>query len=113
VLYEIRDYHYRRDIFDQYKMWAVSEAIPFLRANLDVIGFWIDSGFDAEIAGTSPIKSNIGTANVTWIIRWKDKETRDRELPRVLSSSGWRDIWSRHPDGGGYLQTSARFMDEA
>lgn len=113
MLYEIRDYHYRRDIWDQYKEWATSRAIPFLKSNLDVVGFWLDSGIDPEIRGSSPIDSPIGSANVTWIIRWPDKETRDRDFARVMDSEGWREVVSHHPDRGGYLQISVRFLEEA
>ena len=27
VMYEIRDYHYRRDIFDEYKKWAEAAVV--------------------------------------------------------------------------------------
>lgn len=113
MLYEIRDYHYRRDLWEQYRKWASDEAIPFLKANLDVVGFWLDAGPDPEIRGREPIESPHGSANVTWIIRWPDKETRDRELAKVLTSPGFSAIWSHHPDPNGYLQTSARFMNGA
>ena len=43
MIYEIRDYHYRPDIFDEYKAWA-EEAVPVLKSLMDVVGFWIDTG---------------------------------------------------------------------
>jgi hypothetical protein len=29
-MYEVRDYHYRRDLFDEYKQWA-EKAVPILK----------------------------------------------------------------------------------
>ena len=112
MIYEIRDYHYRRDIFEDYKRWA-ELALPVLRKHLDVLGFWLDGGIKPEITGSEPIDSPIGSANVTWIIRWESKEARDIGLPRLLEADDWKQVWAQHPDENGYLQMSARFMDEA
>lgn len=110
MLYEVRDYHYRRDLFDAYEKWA-TEAVVVLRRRLDVVGFWIDEGATApEITGTNPIASPIGSANVTWIIRWESKAARDEAMKRVFAGDDWQEVWSRHPDPNGYLQLSARFM---
>ncbi len=51
MLYEVRDYWYRRDMWDEYKAWVVGEALPYLRANLDLVGFWLDSGIETAISG--------------------------------------------------------------
>lgn len=112
MIYEVRDYHIRPDIFEAYKAWG-EEAVAVLRRRFDVIGFWVDEGLaEPEIAGTDPIDTPIGTANVTWIIRWADKATRDVEIKKVFASDEWRDVWSRHPDPNGYHQISSRFMNE-
>ena len=110
MIYEIRDYHYRKDLFDEYKAWA-EEAVPVLKDVLDVVGFWIDSGTEPEIRGTDPVDSPIGHANVTWIIRWEDREAREENLPKALSSDAWRAVWAKHPDPGGYQQMMSRFME--
>jgi hypothetical protein len=109
MIYEIRDYHYRPDIFEAYLAWA-KEAVPVLRSKMDVVGFWIDAGTPPEITGTHPVDSPIGSANVTWIIRWDSKEARDAGLGAAIGSDEWKAVWSRHPDPNGYLQMSARFM---
>lgn len=110
MIYEIRDYHYRPDIFDAYRKWA-TDAVVVLRHRLDVVGFWIDDGANApEITGTSPIASPIGSANVTWIIRWESKAARDVAMKSAFAGEDWAAVWSRHPDPNGYLQMSARFM---
>lgn len=111
-MFEIRDYHYRRDLFDEYKKWA-EVAVVVLRDKLDVVGFWIDEGeIEPEIAGSAPIDSPIGTANVTWIIRWDSKEARDTIMQSAFSGEAWDAVMAKHPDPNGYLQVSSRFMEE-
>ncbi len=110
MLYEIRDYHYRTDIFDAYKAWA-EEAVGVLKDKLDVVGFWIDSGLDPEVNGSDPMDPRLGQANVTWIIRWESKTQRDELLPKALGSQEWEAVWSKHPDPGGYKQLLSRFME--
>ena len=110
-MYEIRDYHYRRDIFDQYKRWA-EEAVVVLRDKLDVVGFWIDEGqIEPEIGGSEPFDSPIGTANVTWILRWESKAARDETMKTAFSGAQWEAVMAKHPDPNGYLQLSSRFME--
>ena len=111
MLYEIRDYHYRADLFEPYKQWAEQLAVPVLKEKLDVVGFWISSGEPPEVRGTDPIDTPIGYANVTWIIRWDSKAARDEGLPAALGSDEWQAVWAKHPDPGGYQQTLSRFME--
>lgn len=110
-MYEVRDYHYRRDLFDEYKQWA-EKAVPILKKHLDVVGFWIDTGEEPEVRGTDKVDSPLGHANVTWIIRWENRETRDKLLPKALGSREWQAVWAEHPDPGGYHQLLSRFMEE-
>ncbi len=111
MIYEIRDYHYRPDLFAAYKKWA-TDAVVVLRRRLDVLGFWIDEGAIApEISGSKPIDSPIGTANVTWIIRWESKAAREAAMKQAFEGADWQEVWARHPDPNGYLQMSARFMN--
>jgi len=70
MIYEIRNYHFRPDLIDAYKAWAKAEAIPHLASQLDVLGFWINSKDAHEVNGAP--QDHLGTANVTWIIRWRD-----------------------------------------
>jgi hypothetical protein len=109
---EIRSYHYDPDRFEAYKQWALDEAVPYLKANLNIVGFWIDSGIPAQVSGKSPSAMELGSANITWIIRWADKAARDEGHRTLFGGAGWKDIWSRHPDVDGYLQMEARFADE-
>ncbi len=111
MIYEVRDYHYRPDIIDRYKQWA-REAVVVLRDKLDVVGFWIDEAtFKPEITGRAPVNSPIGAANVTWIIRWDNKEARDATMRTAFTGSAWDAVMAKHPDPEGYLQISSRFME--
>jgi hypothetical protein len=110
MIYEVRDYHYRKDLFEAYKAWG-EEAVPVLRSKLDLVGFWVDSGEAPEIAGSAPMDPALGQANITWIIRWESKEQRDRVMAEVFSSKEWLDVWAKHPDQDGYEQILGRFME--
>jgi len=108
---EIRSYHYDPAQFEAYKKWALDEAVPFLKANLNIIGFWLDSGTPAEVSGREPMDMALGSANVTWVIRWDSKEARDQGHKEIFGGAGWQEIWSHHPDADGYLQMEARFAE--
>ena len=55
------------------------------------------------VAGSSPVESPIGHANVVWIIRWQSRQARDADLPRAFASDEWKAVLAEHPDRGGYL----------
>ena len=112
MIYEIRDYHYRRDIFDDYVKWA-EDAVVVLRDKLDLVGFWVDEGgYEAEVAGSDPQTTPIGSANVTWIIRWESKSQRDEVMKTAFAGDAWEAVMAKHPDPNGYLQLASRFMNE-
>ena len=112
MIYEIRDYHYRRDLFDAYVKWA-EDAVVVLRDKLDLVGFWVDEGeYETEVAGSDPQTSSIGTANVTWIIRWESKAQRDDMMKTAFAGDAWEAVMAKHPDPDGYLQLASRFMKE-
>jgi hypothetical protein len=111
-MYEIRSYHYVPEKFEVYRKWAVDDAVPFLKANLDIVGFWISNGDEPELTGSDPQPIKHGVANVTWIIRWDDREAREEGFKNVLGGEGWAKVWAKHPDADGYLQMEARFADE-
>ena len=110
---EIRDYTIEEKWFAKYKEWANEFAAPWLRNNLDVIDFWMDSGISSEVTGSSPQVSPNGQANVCWIIRWPNKTARDQQFNKVMSSEGWRDIWAQHPNTTAYLHMNVRFFKPA
>ena len=110
AIVEIRDYTIEAASFDAYKQWAEELAVPWLKANLDVIDFWMDCGIEAEVRGSDPHVSPNGQPNVTWIIRWPSIEDRRAHFDATLSSPEWKAIWAKHPNGNGYLHMNARFL---
>ena len=110
---EVRDYTIEAEWIDAYKQWADELAAPWLRANLNVIDFWLDDGFDAEVSGSSPQVSDNGQPNVCWIIRWDSKEEREAQFPKIMDSEEWAKIWSKHPNPKAYLQMNIRYMRPA
>ena len=110
AIYEIRSYHYEPTLLADYKAWIEEEALAYLSENLDVVGFWIDSGDPAEVSGEA--LDELGSANVTWIIRWPSMEVRSKERPGVFATDEWKDIASRVPGGReSYLRIEARFAN--
>ena len=108
MLFEIRNYHFDPEHFEEYKAWAKTEAIPYLCHELDVLGFWVNTR-DAPVIQGEPHDS-LGTANVTWIIRWRDLAHRSDVLPALWSTPEWKDIYSRVPGGrASYLRIEAKF----
>jgi hypothetical protein len=110
MIFEIRNYHFDPALFTEYKEWAKTEAVPYLSERLDVLGFWVGTNDPPEVRG-EPL-DKLGSANVTWIIRWKDLANRNEVLPQVLTSPQWKGIFSRVPGGGAsYIRREARFAD--
>ena len=81
-IYEIRDYTIENEWFDAYKEWAKDIAAPWLKENLGLlISGWMRRA--PEVSGSNPIVSPNGQPNVTWIIKWDSRETREKkEFPQ-------------------------------
>lgn len=110
ALYEIRSYHFQPEALDEYRQWAEQVGLPHLRANLDVVGFWIDTGIPAEVRG-EPMGS-LGSSNITWIIRWESKAQRDEVMGQVFSTPEWGEIFGQlEPGLAGYLRTESQFFE--
>ncbi|MGI9596925.1 MAG: hypothetical protein ACR2QK_12240 [Acidimicrobiales bacterium] len=107
---EIRDYTIESEWFPAYREWAINDAVPWLKANLDLVDFWIDDGLESEVSGSAPVVSPNGQPNVCWVIRWPSREARDEGFQAFVDDPGWREVWAKHPRPGAYLQTNARFM---
>jgi len=112
MLFEIRNYHIRPDRLAAYSHWARTRAIPHLAQKLDVVGFWIANGEPSQING-EPMDA-LGSANVTWILRWRDMAQRDETLPRTFSGPVWEEIFS-HLEGGldNYQRMESKFAAAA
>lgn len=109
MIYEIRNYHYEPSKFAAYKEWAINHALPYLREHLDVVGFWLDCGLEAEIDGSAPL--GVPSANVTWIIRWDSMDQRAEGHVKVFGGEGWQAVKAQHPDMDGYIQIEVKFAE--
>jgi hypothetical protein len=108
-IYEVRDYHIAPESLADYKTWAENHGVPYLKRHFDVVGFWVDNGVEPEVRAETP--DPLGSANVTWIIRWESKAERDAKLGEVFGSSEWGEIFGRLPGGLGiYQRIQSRFL---
>ncbi len=78
-------------------MWAINEASPFLRDNLDVVGIWIGNTKAPEIHGERPMDLILGSANVTWIIRWDSMKARERSQEEVFGGERTKGVRAHFP----------------
>jgi hypothetical protein len=108
MLYEIRNYHIRPDRLEAYSDWAKTHAIPHLSKVLNVAGFWVDSGEPSQITG-EPMDA-LGSANVTWILVWRDMAERDAKLPETFGSDAWQGVFANLPGGlENYTRMESKF----
>mgnify|MGYP006151554507 FL=1 len=109
MIYEIRNYYFNKDLFEEYKKWIQRPALPYLKKNLDVVGFWVGTDIESEILGDRMDK--LGSSNVTWIIRWDSMDQRNMTIPEVLYSPEWERIFSTVPGGeASYFRAELKFM---
>lgn len=112
-MFEIRNYHFPPANFGEYKAWAESLALPYIRRKLDVVGYWVDNGMAAEYSGSLPKEENAARANITWIARWKDRAERDKVWQDLSSDVAWQEILSQVPGGQeSFLRIEAKFATE-
>ena len=111
-MYEIRNYHFEPSRLSEYRHWAQTLAVPHLKDNMDVIGFWITNDTDAEYGGRLPADTYGPAANITWVIRWKDRAQRDAAWATLRKSGKWKAIIGQVPGGReSYLRTESKFAD--
>jgi len=54
------------------------------------------------VAGSDPHVCPIGSANVTWIIRWESMAQRN-EVMKTVFTGAWESGYAKHPDHDGYF----------
>lgn len=109
-MFEIRNYHIDPDHFSGYQDWAKTYAVPFLKGELNIIGFWVNSEETAEAIGDT--LDPLGAANVTWIIQWQNREQRDARMEQVFTSAGWEEIFAKLSGGLDiYLRREEKFVE--
>lgn len=110
MIYEIRNYHFEPALFEDYKVWAKEKALPFLDQALDLVGFWANLDEESEVNG-EPMDA-MGSANITWIIRWPDRATRDETMASVFTGEEWGAIFADVPGGlASYKRMEAKFTE--
>ena len=116
MIFEIRNYHYEPSMIGAYRAWAAAKAVPYIRNHLDLVGFWVN--FDeAPIVGGKPL-DELGSATVTWIIRWDDMQTRNRVMggrcsdPRIGRRS-WQPIQASNTTTAPRRNTRSRCRGES
>ena len=107
MIYEIRNYHYEPSLIADYRAWAVSKALPYIRNHLDLVGFWVNIDEPPQVSGKP--QDELGSATVTWIIRWEDIATRHRVMGEVFGADEWKDIMAANPGQENYHRTEAKF----
>ncbi len=109
MIYEIRNYHVEPSVIDRYAEWASTLALPYIRRHLDLVDFWISTDIPSQVTGR-PL-DELGSANITWIIRWEDLSTRTRVMSAVFGpdSEDWSAISTQHPGRQHYLRIEAKF----
>ena len=110
MVYEIRSYHFEPTRLAEYKKWAHELAVPYLEEQLDLVGFWTNRDEEPEVLGEP--HDSLGTANVTWIIRWEDLDQRDPRMREVFVCDAWREIFAKVPGGrASYLRRESKFAE--
>ena len=113
MLYEIRSYHFDPSKFEEYKLWAKQYAGPYFLSKMDIVGFWLGVGMEPEYGGSIPWEGDLRPVNMTWIIRWQDREQRDRVWEEVWADPELERIFSMVPGGiESYLRTEVRFAED-
>jgi len=108
-MFEIRNYYYEPTKMAEYREWASSLAVPYIREAVDLVGFWITNDEPTKISG-APM-DELGTATVTWIIRWDDLASRDAGMTAAFSSDEWKAIFEKNPGLEYYHRMEVKFAD--
>lgn len=110
MLYEIRNYHIRPEGLEGYREWARTRAVPHLAKKLDLVGFWINTAEPSQITG-APLDA-LGSANVTWILRWNDMAQRNETVSTLFAQPEWQAIFAHLPGGlDNYLRMESKFAE--
>ena len=107
MIYEIRNYYFEPTLIDAYEKWVTTLALPYMRKHLDLVGFWINIDEPPQVTG-KPL-DELGSACITWVIRWKDLEARNDGMAEVFGADEWNEIMEGHPGREHYLRIEAKF----
>lgn len=112
-IFEVRTYHFEPTKFDEFKVWAKTQTVPYVKSKMSVVGYWINNEMDPIHGGKLSRDETSSQANVTWIIRWDDRAQREQVWDEIKADPEWKTIFSQVPGGrGGFLRTEYRFATE-
>ncbi|MDA1075124.1 MAG: hypothetical protein O3A63_10245 [Proteobacteria bacterium] len=111
MIYEIRNYYFEPTRLADYRDWIQNRAIGYLKANLDLKGFWINTPEPQQVNGVP--MDDLGSANITWILGWDNLEERNAKMATVFTGPEWEAIFKHVPGGmQSYLRTEVKFADQ-
>lgn len=111
MFYEIRNYYYDPEYFEEYIKWSREIAYPYAITKLDIVGFWLKNDMPVEYGGSLPRDESVVPSNVTWVIRWKDMEHRKKGW-KEFRTEEWDRITSLVPGGPeSYLREEVKFAE--
>jgi hypothetical protein len=109
-MFEIRNYTIRPERFATYKVWARDVAVPHLAKKLDLVGFWVNT--DDPVQTVNPSDDPLGPANVTWILRWPDQETREQVMSTAFVGKDWEEVFAQLPGAmDNYARIEVKFAE--
>ena len=110
-MYEIRNYWIDSAHFDEWIKWFGEKAAPLFRAQWDMVGFWSSNDIPPTYGGAHP-EAKGTPANLTWIIRWDDKEQRDLGWKNLGVLDEWKKVLAQRPGGSEWLlHIEAKFAE--
>ena len=65
----------------------------------------------SNISGSDIALDELGSATVTWIIRWDDMAKRNDTMSKAFASGEWQEIMKENPGQENYLRTEAKFAE--
>jgi hypothetical protein len=110
MIFEIRNYHFEPSLMPEYKQWAVARALPYIREHFDVVGFWVNTDETPEVSGKA--LDPLGSATVTWIIRWEDMTKRHEVMGKAFRTPEWQEIMTHNPGVEHYRRIEAKFAEQ-
>lgn len=110
-MYEIRNYWIDHEHFDEWIGWFREHAAPFFRRTMDIVGIYPGLEVQHSYSGSNP-RDDIIPANLTWIIRWEDKDQRDKGWMGLRDNEEWQMVLAQRPGGSEYLKMiEAKFAE--
>ena len=110
MIYEIRDYTIEKEWLEQYVKWVKEFFLPYAKNKINIIDFWAYDGIEVEVEGKNPVVSPNWQPNITWVVKYNNKQERDDFFASLETDSEWEKVWSNYPNPDAYIYKNARFF---